>query len=66
MGVTGAMLMREEEGVAGAGPEKEVEEVTVQEGQWRRIVRTLFLVLQQLMESTVFDVDFIISQCICV
>ena len=41
MGVTGAMLMGEEEGVAGAGPEKEVEEVAVLEGGWRRIARTV-------------------------
>ena len=33
VGVTGAMLMGEEEGVAGAGPEKEVEEVAVLEGR---------------------------------
>ena len=69
MGVTGAMLMGEEEGVAGAGPEKEVEEVAVLEGRWRRIARTgtLFPVLQQLMESTVFDVDsihFLYMQCV--
>ena len=39
--MTGAMLMGEEEGVAGTGPEKEVEEVAVLEGRWRRIARTV-------------------------
>ena len=71
--MTGAMLMGEEEGVAGAGPEKEVEEVAVLEGRWRRIAveanseNCLFPVLQQLMESTVFNVDsiiFIYMQCV--
>ena len=39
--MTGAMQMGEEEGVARAGPEKEVEEVAVLEGRWRQIARTI-------------------------
>ena len=39
--MTGAMLTGEKEGVAGAGPEKEVEEVAVLEGRWSRIARTV-------------------------